>query len=52
MKKEDYRSRMINLAVSQKVRDVIKSKVKIEEKEVSSEAFFKIVAEHNDQHHH
>jgi hypothetical protein len=26
--------------------------VKIEEKEVSSEAFFKRVAEHNDQHHH
>lgn len=52
MKKEDYRSRMINLAVSQKVRDVIKSKVKIEEKEVSSEEFFKLVAEHNDKHHH
>lgn len=52
MKKEDYRSRMINLAVSQKVRDVIKNKVKIEEKEVSSEEFFKLVAEHNEKHHH
>jgi trigger factor len=52
MKKEDYRSRMINLAVSQKVRDIIKSKVKIEEKEVSSEEFFKLVAEHNEKHHH
>lgn len=52
MKKEDYRSRMINLAVSQKVRDVIKSKVKIEEKEVSSEEFFKLVAQHNEAHHH
>lgn len=52
MKKEDYRSRMINLAVSQKVRDVIKSKVTIEEKAVSSEDFFKLVAEHNEKHHH
>lgn len=52
MKKEDYRSRMINLAVSQKVRDIIKSKVTIEEKPVSSEEFFKLVAEHNENHHH
>lgn len=52
MKKEDYRSRMINLAVSQKVRDVIKGKVTIEEKTVSSEEFFKLVAEHNQNHHH
>lgn len=52
MKKEDYRSKMINLAVSQKVREVIKSKVKVEEKEVSSEEFFKLVAEHNEAHHH
>lgn len=52
MKKEDYRSKMINLAVSQKVRDVIKSKVKVEDKEVTSEEFFKLVAEHNEAHHH
>lgn len=52
MKKEDYRSKMINLAVSQKVRDVIKNKVKVEEKEVSSEEFFKLVAAHNEAHHH
>lgn len=52
MKKEDYRSRMINLAVSQKVREVIKSKVKIEEKEVSSEEFFELVAKHNQEHNH
>ncbi|MES2691259.1 MAG: trigger factor [Bacteroidota bacterium] len=52
MKKEDYRSKMINLAVSQKVRDVIKSKVKVEDKEVTSEEFFKLVAEHNEGHHH
>lgn len=52
MKKEDYRSKMINLAVSQKVREVIKSKVTIEDKEVSSEEFFKLVAKHNEEHHH
>ncbi len=52
MKKEDYRSRMINLAVSQKVREVIKSKVKIVEKEVSSEEFFELVAKHNEEHKH
>jgi trigger factor len=52
MKKEDYRSRMINLAVSQKVREVIKSKITIAEKEVSTEEFFKIVATHNEEHHH
>ncbi len=51
MKKEDYRSKMINLAVSQKVREVIKSKIKIVEKEVSSEEFFSIVADHNKNHH-
>jgi trigger factor len=52
MQKEDYRSRMINLAVSQKVRDVIKSKVSIKEQEIDSEEFFKVVAKHNEEHHH
>jgi hypothetical protein len=51
LQKEDYRSKMINLAVSQKVREVLKSKVSVSTKEVSSEAFFKIVAEHNGKHH-
>lgn len=52
LKKEDYRSKMINLAVSQKVREVIKQKITIAEKEVSSEEFYKIVADHNAEHHH
>lgn len=52
MKKEDYRSRMINLAVSQKVREVIKSKVTIEEKSVSQEEFTALVTKHNENHHH
>jgi trigger factor len=51
LQKEDYRSRMINLAVSQKVREVLKSKVKVATQEVSSEDFFKIVSEHNEKHH-
>jgi trigger factor len=52
MKKEDYRSRMINLAVSNKVREVLKQKIKLENKDVDSEAFFNIVREHNEKHHH
>jgi trigger factor len=51
LQKEDYRSRMINLAVSQKVREVLKTKVSVATQEVSSEEFFKIVAEHNEKHH-
>jgi trigger factor len=49
--KEDYRSKMINLAVSQKVREVLKSKVSVNTQQVTSEEFFKIVAEHNEKHH-
>jgi len=51
LKKEDYRSRMINIAVSGKVREVLKSKVSVSTQVVSSEDFFKIVAEHNEKHH-
>ncbi|MFI5221331.1 MAG: trigger factor [Bacteroidia bacterium] len=52
LKKEEYRSRMINIAVSNKVRNLVKSKVTIEEKEVSPEEFAKISAEHDSKHHH
>lgn len=51
LQKEDYRSRMINMAVSQKVREVLKSKVSVAIQEVSADDFFKIVAEHNEKHH-
>lgn len=51
LQKEDYRSKMINLAVSQKVREVLKTKVSVATQEVSSEEFFKIVSAHNEQHH-
>jgi trigger factor len=51
LKKEDYRSRMINLAVSQKVRELVKGKVKIDEKEIDHDTFVKIITEHNQKHH-
>ena len=51
LKKEDYRSKMINIAVSNKVRDLVKTMITVEEKELSSEEFFKIVTEHNSKHH-
>jgi len=51
LQKDDYRSKMINLAVSQKVREILKSRVGIALQEVTSEEFFKIVSEHNNQHH-
>jgi trigger factor len=52
LQKDDYRSKMINLAVSQKVREVLKSKVAVNTQQVTSEEFFKIVADHNQNHHH
>jgi len=51
LKKEDYRSRMINVAVSNKVREILKSKVGVSIQMVTADDFFKIVAEHNEKHH-
>lgn len=51
LQKDDYRSKMINLAVSQKVREVLKTKISVNTQQVTSEEFFKIVAEHNANHH-
>lgn len=51
LKKDDYRSKMINSAVKKKVNDYIKSVITIENKEISQEEFLKIVEEHNHQHH-
>ncbi len=51
LKKEDYRSRMINLAVSNKVREIVKSKITINTKEVNADDFVKLVQEHNSKHH-
>jgi trigger factor len=52
LKKEDYRSRMINLAVSNKVREIVKGKITIETKEIDNDTFVKIITEHNQKHHH
>lgn len=51
LQKEDYRSKMINLAVSNKVRNILKSMITTDTKEVGSEEFYKLVAEHNQKHH-
>jgi trigger factor len=51
MKKEDYRSRMINLAVSQKVRTLVKDMITIETKSVSVDEFNKLITDHNHKHH-
>lgn len=51
LKKDDYRSRMINIAVSNKVREVLKTKISIHTQVVSSDEFFKLVSAHNEKHH-
>lgn len=51
LKKEDYRSKMINSAVKIKVNATVKELITIEEKEVGKEEFMKIVEEHNHAHH-
>ncbi len=51
LKKDDYRSKMINSAVKKKVNTFIKSQITIDEKEISLDEFNKIVEEHNHLHH-
>jgi trigger factor len=51
LKKEDYRSKMINAAVKTKVNAAVKDLITIEEKEVNKDEFMKIVEEHNHAHH-
>jgi len=51
LKKEDYRSRMINSAVKIKVNAAVKDMITVEEKLVSKDEFMKIVEEHNAAHH-
>jgi trigger factor len=52
LKKEDYRSRMINSAVKIKVNAAVKEMITVEEKLVTKEEFMQIVEEHNAAHHH
>lgn len=51
LKKEDYRSRMINSAVKIKVNAAVKDMITVEEKLVTKDEFMKIVEEHNTAHH-
>ncbi len=51
LKKEDYRSRMINSAVKMKVNEAVKSMVNVIEKEITKEEFMAIVENHNHAHH-
>jgi trigger factor len=50
LEKEDFRSRMINLAVRKSVNDYIYNNVTLEEKLVSESEFMDIVQEHNSKH--
>ncbi|MDZ4666326.1 MAG: trigger factor [bacterium] len=51
LQKEDFRSRMINMAVREKVNTWLLNTITIETKEVSIDEFNKIMETHNHQHH-
>lgn len=52
LKKEDFRSRMINVAARTKVNEYILNTVTIETKTVPTEEFNQIISQHNNKHHH
>jgi trigger factor len=52
LKKEDFRSRMINVAARTKVNEYILNTVTIETKAVPTEEFNQIISQHNNKHHH
>jgi trigger factor len=51
LQKEDFRSRMINMAVREKVNTWLLDTITIETKEVSMDEFNKIMETHNHKHH-
>ena len=51
LQKEDFRSRMINMAVRDKVNSWLLNTITIENKEVSMDEFNKIMETHNHKHH-
>ncbi len=51
LKKEDFRSRMINVAARRKVNEYLLNTITIDKNEVSAEEFFKIMENHNHKHH-
>ncbi len=52
LKKEDFRSRMINVAARTKVNEYILNTVTIKTKAVPTEEFNQIISQHNNKHHH
>lgn len=52
LKKDDFRSRMINVAARAKVNEYLMNTITKDVKEVSIEEFNAIVSEHNAKHHH
>jgi trigger factor len=52
LKKEDFRSRMINVAARTKVNEYILNTVTIETKAVPTDEFNQIISQHNNKHHH
>lgn len=51
LQKEDFRSRMINVAVRSKVNQWLLDTITIETKEITGEEFTKVMEAHNHQHH-
>lgn len=51
LKDQNYRSRMLNMAIETKVINALKNMVTIEEKELPIDDFFKKMKEHSDRHH-
>ncbi|MFN4082777.1 MAG: trigger factor [Bacteroidia bacterium] len=51
LKKEDFRSRMINIAIRKRVNDYILNTVTLQEKQVSEKEFIAVMQEHNHKHH-
>lgn len=51
LKDNNYRSRMINMAIETKVINTMKTLVNIEEQELSMEEFKEKMREHNEKHH-
>ncbi|MDP1726939.1 MAG: trigger factor [Bacteroidota bacterium] len=51
LKKEDFRSRMINVAARSKVNEYLMQTITIVPNEVSAEEFFAIMETHNHKHH-
>lgn len=52
LKDNNYRSKILNAAIVKRVNEALKSMVTVEEVQISSEEFFKMMEEHRAMHHH